>query len=79
MANQGIGTNMRPEQGLSASVKGYEVHEDKACITHRKRSPNFYPLNCHLIKLALDAIFNRSLPFIHSVSPTPDLNKQISW
>jgi hypothetical protein len=70
---------MLSEQGLGALVKGYEVHEDKACITHRKQSPNFYPLNSHLITLALDAIFNRSLPCIHSVSPTPDLNKQISW
>jgi hypothetical protein len=33
---------MRPEQGLGASGKGYEVHEDEACITHRKQSPNFY-------------------------------------
>jgi hypothetical protein len=38
---------MGPEQGLSASVTGYEVHEEEACITHWKQSPNFYPLNSH--------------------------------
>jgi hypothetical protein len=70
---------MWPEQGFGASVKGYEAHEDKACITHRKQSPNFYRLNRHLITLTLDATFDRSVPVIHSVSPTLDPNKQISW
>jgi hypothetical protein len=70
---------MRPEQGLGASVTGYEVREDEACITHRKHSPNIYPLNSHLIALAVDANLDRSVPFIHSVSPTSDSNRQISW
>ena len=30
-----------PNKSLGASVKGYEIHEDKACIMHRKQSPNF--------------------------------------
>ena len=37
------------KQGFGASVMGYEVHEDEACTTHRKNSPNFYPLGSHLI------------------------------
>jgi hypothetical protein len=40
---------------------------------------NFYPLNCHLIALTIDATFDRSVPVIRSVCPTPDRNKQISW
>jgi hypothetical protein len=70
---------MWPEQGLGASVTGYEVHEDGACITHRKLSPNFYPLNPHLIALTVDATSDRSVPCIHSASPKSDPNKQISW
>jgi hypothetical protein len=58
---------------------GYEVHEDEACITHRKQSPNFYPLNSHLIALTVDANLDRFVPFIHSASPTSDPDKQISW
>jgi hypothetical protein len=64
---------------LGASVTGYEVHEDEACITHRKQSPNFYPLNSHLITLTVDATSDRSVPSIHSAFPTSDPNKQISW
>jgi hypothetical protein len=70
---------MSPEPGLGASVKGYEVHEDKACVTHSKQSPNFYRLNSRLITLTLDATFDRSVSFIRSVSSTPDPNKQVSW
>jgi hypothetical protein len=70
---------MWPEQGLGASVTGYEVHEDEACITHRKHGPNFYPLNSHLITLTVDATSDRSVPSIHSASPTSDPNKPISW
>jgi hypothetical protein len=70
---------MRPEQGLGASVTGYEVHEDEAFITHRKQSPNFYPLNSHLIALTVDANLDRSAPFIHSASPISDPGKQICW
>jgi hypothetical protein len=47
---------------------GYEAHEDDACITHRNQSPDFYPLNSHLITLTLDTTFNRSVPCTHSVS-----------
>jgi hypothetical protein len=68
---------MWPEQGLGASVTWYEVHEDEAYITHRKQSPNFHPFNFHLITLKFDATFDRSLPFIHTVSPTSDPNRQI--
>jgi hypothetical protein len=70
---------MWPEQGLGASVTGNKVHEDEACTTHRKHSTNFYPLNSHLITLTVDATSDRSVPFIHSASPTSDPNKQISW
>jgi hypothetical protein len=70
---------MWPEQGLGASVTGHEVHEDEACITHRKHSPNFYPLNSHLITLTVDATSDRSVPSIHSVPPISGRNKQISW
>jgi hypothetical protein len=59
---------MWPEQGLGASVTGYEVHEDEACITHRKQSPNFYPFNFHLITLKFDATFDRSLLHSHRVA-----------
>jgi hypothetical protein len=58
---------------------GYEVHEDEARITHRKHSPNFYPLNSHLIALTVDATSDRSVPSIHSAFPKSDPNKQISW
>jgi hypothetical protein len=78
LPDRGIG-NVSPERGLGASVKGYEVHEDKACITHGKQSPNLYPLNSHLITLTLDATFDRSVSFIRNVSSTSDPNKQISW
>jgi hypothetical protein len=64
---------------MGASVTGYEVHEDKACVAHCEHSPNFYALNCHPITFTFDATFDRLLPVIHSVSPTPDPNKQISW
>jgi hypothetical protein len=70
---------MRPEQGLGASVTSYEVHEDEACITHRKQSPNFDPLNSHLIALTVDATSDRSVPSIHGEFPKSDPNKQISW
>jgi hypothetical protein len=79
LPNWGTGAKMWPEQGLGASVTGYEGHEDEACITHRKPSPNFYPLNSHLITLTVNATLDRSVPFIHSVSPTSDPSKQISW
>ena len=67
---------MWPEQGLGASVTGYEVHEDEACITHHKHSPNFYPLNFHLITLTVDATSDRSVPSIDSAFPKSDPNKQ---
>ena len=70
---------MRPEQGLGASVMGYEAHEDEACIMHRKHSPNFYPLSSHLITLAVDATSDRSVLSIHSAFPKSDPNKQIYW
>jgi hypothetical protein len=58
---------------MGASITGYEVQEDEACTA------NIYPLNSHLITLTFDTTFDRSVPFIHSVSPTSDSSERVSW